>query len=92
MNTTEQTIQIAKNVDSDGIMVNIDLGAIIQNKESLSILKENMDLINHIHISEPFLNGIEEREIHENLAMLLKSYSYDKFISIEMKNLNKLTM
>lgn len=82
MNTTKDAFDICKRVLSKGVMVNADLGTIIYNKEDIKVLADNIDLVNHIHISEPHLAPIEKRSIHKEL----KSLNYDKYISIEMGN------
>lgn len=84
--TTKQAIDLVEKVNSPGFMINLDLGAIIHTEEDIEeILKKNA-LINHIHISEPHLNVIKKRKIHEQLAEKLKIINYQKFISIEMKD------
>ncbi|MCL2253306.1 MAG: sugar phosphate isomerase/epimerase [Lachnospiraceae bacterium] len=69
-----------------GLAVNLDFGTIIENSESLQVVSDNLDLINHIHISEPYLAKIEERDLHVELSKILKNGNYQKYISIEMKN------
>ena len=56
----------------------------IYNQESIDILKGNVELINHVHISEPYLKAIERRELHTKLIEVLYKECYDGFISIEM--------
>lgn len=90
INTTEEAFEFVRSLNNTGVKVNVDLGTIINNNEQLSILAENIDLINHVHISEPYLEEIEKRDIHFNLARILKENNYQKYISIEMKNLNSL--
>lgn len=90
INTTKEAFDIVKFINNKGIKVNIDLGTIINNKEDLSILIENINLINHIHISEPYLEKIECRQVHKELADILKISDYSGYVSIEMKNLNDL--
>ena len=90
INSTKGAFDIAKKINNKGILVNVDLGTIINNEESLSTLIENIHLINHIHISEPYLEKIQKRELHKELAKILKDNAYDKYVSIEMKNLNDL--
>ena len=90
INTTEEAIDIVRKVNSVGFRVNLDLGTIIENNESFDIIKENMKLINHIHISEPHLKEIKQRNLHQVLYYLLKESSYDKYISIEMQKLDDL--
>lgn len=85
INTTSEAFEICKEIDSPGIKVNIDFGTIIFNNENFDQVIENIDIVNHIHISEPYLEMIQKRSIHEQLLRLRKA-NYDKFISIEMKN------
>ena len=85
VNETKQAFELVKKVNSPGFLVNVDLGTIIYNSESLKDLEENIQLINHIHISEPGLALIEKRQLHNELAEILSQSHYDKFISIEMK-------
>lgn len=84
INYTSEAFDIVKKVKSNGFKVNIDLGTIIENKEDLQIISDNIDLVNHIHISEPNLGLIQKRKIHNQLANVLKQVDYEGFISIEM--------
>lgn len=84
INYTSQAFEIVKKVKSNGFKVNVDLGTIIYNKEDLQIITDNIDLVNHIHISEPNLELIQKREIHNQLADILKQVNYQGFVSIEM--------
>lgn len=86
INRTEQAADLVKQVDSEGIRVNVDMGTIIYNEEDLSYLRNIPHLINHVHISEPYLNLIEERELHAQLFDILNELHYDRFVSIEMGN------
>ena len=88
--TTQQAFDFVKEANCPGLMVNVDLGTILNNNESLEILEKNLKLVNHIHISEPYLERIVERKIHEDLAKMLVENKYDKFVSIEMKNQNSI--
>jgi sugar phosphate isomerase/epimerase len=90
INTTEQAFHLVEDVKNEGFKVNIDFGAIIQNNENLIIISDNINLVNHIHISEPNLAPIEVRRLHNELSDLLEKVSYDKFISIEIKNTDDL--
>lgn len=89
INTTEEAFELVKEVKCDGLKVNVDLGTIIENNESLEVLVRNKEYINHIHISEPYLEKIEHREIHNELAQVLKTIGYDQYLSIEMKQQSK---
>lgn len=84
INTTQEAIELVKNVNSQGFKVNFDFGTFLYNKELLSIVKDNIELINHIHISEPYLKNIEKRSEHRELIDFLKVTSFKNYISIEM--------
>ena len=58
----------------------------VYNNEKLSIVTEMVTLINHVHISEPYLEVIRERAIHKDFLKILKVLNYKNYISIEMKN------
>ena len=91
INKTEEAFEFVKKIDSEGIKVNVDLGTVIENNEDIiEILENNYDKVNHIHISEPNLETIQQREIHKQLAQKLKENNYQKYISIEMKNKNNI--
>ncbi len=85
LNYTEQAIEFVKEIDIDSVKVNYDLGTVIYNNESLETLKNNINYINHIHISEPNLEVIKDSNIHKELAQIVKETNYSKYISIEMK-------
>jgi sugar phosphate isomerase/epimerase len=91
INTTKEAFEFVKLVNCHGLKVNFDLGALICNQENLLDILENISLINHIHISEPYLDIIKERSLHYSLMNLLASKNYDKYISIEMKNCEDIT-
>lgn len=82
---TKEAFDFVKQVGSLGIMVNLDMGTMIQNSENLHELDGNLHYVNHIHISEPYLEIIKERALYYDLAKILKNSNYNKFISIEMK-------
>ena len=84
INDTGIAIDLIRKIDSKGILLNLDLGTMIQNGESVEELVGNVKIINHIHISEPGLKPIEEREIHSELKHILENENYQGFISIEM--------
>lgn len=90
LNYTEQAINFVKEINLDSIKINYDLGTVIYNEENLSILKENIEYVNHIHISEPNLELIKNRNIHNDLISILKDIDYEGYVSIEMKNSNNI--
>lgn len=86
MNYTEQAVEMAYKTASEGIKVNVDLGTIIYNEEDINYLKQIPEYINHVHISEPGLNLIEARDLHNKLFGVLNDIAYARFVSIEMGN------
>lgn len=85
INFTKEAVEIVKDVNSRGFKVNLDFGTIVENRENVEEIAAYMEHINHIHISEPGLVPITQRDGHRQLASLLRSKSYKGFISIEMK-------
>lgn len=85
INTTNQAVDFVKECNVDGLKVNLDLGTVIYNEENLSVLEDNLKWINHIHISEPYLEEIQKRSLHQELASILRKGKYANYISIEMK-------
>ena len=78
------SLELIEQVDSEGFQLNLDVGTMIYNSEKVSILAGKGHLISHVHISEPGLKPIEERELHNELAGILESEKYRGFVSIEM--------
>lgn len=91
INTSLQAFELAKKIPY--LKVNYDLGTLIAQNESLEVLTDNIDLVSHIHISEMGLAPIEKRQIHLELATLLKKKNYEGYVSIEMQTqpFNKLS-
>ena len=84
LNYTVEAFEFAKQIE--GLLVNLDIGTIIENSEDLQPITDSFNLINHVHISEPYLEKIIERHLHKELIQILKQAGYDKYVSIEMKN------
>lgn len=84
INTTQQALDIISEVGSQGLKLNLDVGTMISNEEDVSLLEGKVKLINHVHISEPFLKPIKKHSLHRELATFLRRAGYDRYISIEM--------
>lgn len=82
-NTSAEAAAYARQVP--GLAVNYDLGTLLTNGERLDVLADNLELVSHIHLSEPELAPIQRRGIHRELAALLNARGYRGFVSIEMK-------
>jgi sugar phosphate isomerase/epimerase len=88
INTTEQAIGLCRKLNLDGFKVNIDTGAMIASGESALLIAKNLDIINHIHISEPKLAPLEQRRLHREILAL----PFERYVSIEMGNNGDLEM
>ncbi|MGB4438671.1 MAG: sugar phosphate isomerase/epimerase, partial [Sedimentibacter sp.] len=62
------------------------LGTVIWNNENLDNIFKDINIIHHIHISEPYLDRIVHRKLHKKLKDLLLEKEYNRYVSIEMKN------
>jgi sugar phosphate isomerase/epimerase len=87
INTTEQAIELVKEVNQEGFKLNYDLGTSLINSENISIVEKGIPYLNHVHLSEPFLAPISRTNYKEHrlLHSILKNNKYDKWVSIEMK-------
>lgn len=92
INDTKAALSLIEKVDSQGFLLNLDVGTMIQNDEDVKELVGSVQLINHVHISEPGLKPIEERSLHVELKELLEKEGYDRFISIEMGRVEDLAV
>ncbi|MDR3599044.1 MAG: sugar phosphate isomerase/epimerase [Desulfosporosinus sp.] len=85
INTTQQAVQLIQRVNCQAFGLNLDLGTMIENKETIQDIKKYLKYINHIHISEPYLEVLQERLEHKELFRILKNSVYHKAVCIEMK-------
>lgn len=84
INDTMSAIALIEQVNSKGFRLNFDIGTMIQNGENVSELVGKVDMISHIHISEPNLKPVEKREMHRELKKILEEESYGGYVSLEM--------
>ncbi len=84
INDTHSAIELIEKVNSRGFRLNLDVGTMIENGESENLLKGFVKYVNHVHISEPNLKPIKERELHKGICKVLADEGYKGYISIEM--------
>ncbi len=84
INNTLAALEVIRKADSWGLLLNLDVGTMVENQEPVSILRGNVCRISHVHISEPFLKRIVPRKLHEELGELLRDEDYRGWVSIEM--------
>lgn len=63
------------------------MGTILTNGENIYELltEDNIELINHVHFSEPNLRVLRQRKEHFEIVRLLEEAGYDRYISLEMR-------
>lgn len=83
INTTLQAIETLRRLNHPALKLNLDFGTILANAEHLDIVENNLDLISHVHISEPGLKPLQCRKEHRALRLLLER-GYTGFVSLEM--------
>lgn len=90
LNSTFDALEYVRQINHPNLGINLDFGTIIENKESIHDIMtyENIPLIKHVHISEPYLAkiNISRRKIHIELLKRLVNFDYNGYISIEMKS------
>ena len=84
LNRTEEVLDLAEEMASPGLRVNLDLGTMMENGETAQILRGRTHLIQHVHLSEPYLKPIVPRRLHEEVAAVLRDEGYQGFVSLEM--------
>ena len=90
INTTVEAITFIKNINHPGLRLNLDMGTMIYNNESVDIIMDDMNLVSHIHISEPNLKPIIYNEMCKTIINKAKANHYDGYISIEMGSGNSI--
>ena len=90
VNRTEEALSLIEDVALEGVRLNLDVGTMIANDESVDVLRGKVHLVNHVHISEPYLKPIQHRSIHAELLSTLSENGYAGFVSIEMGKVDDL--
>ena len=91
INTTQDALNLLKTIEHPAFMLNLDLGTVIANGECLQDYVSSVHRIHHVHISEPGLKLIQPREVHRELAYMLRKGHYRGFVSIEMSRVESLS-
>jgi len=86
LTTTLETEKFIRSLNHKSIMMQLDTGAMIINKENFEVVVEaSRDLIGHIHLSEADLIPIvRENQNHLSIAPIIKKYFSNRVLSIEM--------
>ena len=85
LNTTREAIMFLKDISNPALKLNLDVGTMICNEEQMDMIANEIDLVSHVHLSEPNLEPIVPRKIHCEMIKILADANYNGYISIEMK-------
>ncbi len=86
LNRTAELFDFVTMVGSEGLKMNLDFGTMLTNGEDVSDIARYIPLVNHVHISENALVGVERRPEHRVFIGALRAAGYDRCVSIEMRN------
>ena len=84
INGTSEAFALAQTADSAGLGVNLDVGTMVENGESIQLLR-GAAAVHHVHLSEPYLAVPQKRDLHGDLAGFLRENDYGGWVSLEMK-------
>jgi len=92
VNTTRVAMSLIHEVESDGFGLNLDIGTMLENRERIEeTLLGRAHMIQHVHLSEPFLKPIVmerySKWLHGELAAFLRENDYQGYVSVEMSRL-----
>lgn len=76
---------LVKDVGSKGFRLHLDAACMTLEGDTADAIRDNMDILNHFHVSEPHLDTFSNPQpTHAAFARALKEESYDGWVSIEM--------
>ncbi len=85
---TEEALALLRAIDHPGVAFNLDAGVMTLNGENYAdSIEKALPYLRHFHISEPFLSKISQQHTdHNKIARTLRKWSYEHWISIEMRS------
>lgn len=86
MTNSKETADVVRLINHPSIKMQLDTGAIAINKESIEeVIKDNFNIIGHVHISEPGLIPLGRGDVdHINMSTELKKSFPNNVATIEM--------
>ena len=88
LTTTEETYKFIEILNHTSIKLQLDVGALILNDETNTIIDISSNMIGHIHISEPQLKPIGTNQIkHISFAPVIKKLPNNKTIEMLTNNI-----
>ena len=94
INTLEDANKLVNDVKSSGFAMIVDMGTMILNQNTPESILPVLANTKHIHVSMPFLKPMNEEAKNydawlKELLAIIKFSSYNKYLSIEMANVDK---
>lgn len=82
-----ETADFVRRVDSPGVRLQLDTSSIILNQEDpTELLPDVIDLVAHVHVSEPFLGDFSDPSpLHRSIARALRDAGWSGWVSLEMR-------
>ena len=82
-----ETADFVRRVDSPGVRLQLDTSSIILNQEDpAELLPDVIDLVAHVHVSEPFLGDFSDPSpLHGRIARALRDAGWSGWVSLEMR-------
>ena len=82
-----ETADFVRRVDSPGVRLQLDTSSIIINQEDpTELLRDVIDLVAHVHVSEPFLGDFSDPSpLHRSIARALREAGWSGWVSLEMR-------
>lgn len=82
--TTAEAAGLVRRLGNPGLSVNYDLATALVAGERIEEIGDALDIVSHVHVSEPGLAPIRPRPEHRQLARALRAGGYGRFVSVEM--------
>jgi sugar phosphate isomerase/epimerase len=85
INTIKECSNLVRSINKKNIKMMVDLGNAIMEKDEWYYLKNDIDIIYNIDISQPYMIDFSNPHIsHEIFNLILKNCNYNKIINLEM--------
>lgn len=79
INTLDDAVKFISELNNPRVKINLDLGSCSIDKENI----HDINLINHVHISGPYLQAIGNIDYYKKAMYTLNELGYNNYISLE---------
>jgi sugar phosphate isomerase/epimerase len=85
LTTPQEVASFVRLVNHPQIKMMIDIGnAVMEGAEIVDCIRANVDILGHVHISEPKMEAFRPSTTHLQVAETLQSIGYSKGVTLEM--------